>query len=133
VQGEGTRWRELRVHRLAEQDCTLITLVHADLRSPVTVHALESEFAAVVAELRDKRVVLDFSGVSVAPTAIFGIVLKFVADAREQAITVRICQLAQPIRRAFDLLNAKGLVSVYPSRKDAVLSSWERRGWWPFG
>ena len=127
------KYSEFSLARTPDRSCTLITLAHADLRSPSIVQDLERDFVRVLDDLQSPRVVVDFTEVTVAPTAIFGIILQFVRDAAERDVQVRLCSLAPPIRKAFELLNAKRLVDLHGSRRDAVLKPWNRRRWWPFG
>ncbi len=133
MRNRNQKYAEFSLARMPDHSCTLVTLAHADLRSSSIVRILERDFVRVLDDLQTPRVVVDFAEVTVAPTAIFGIILQFVRDASERDIHVRLCSLAPPIRKAFELLNANRLVDIYTSRREAVLKPWTRRRWWPFG
>ena len=126
-----TKYKEIAVHRILDvkEKCTIISFCHNDLRSPLTIRILEKEFKNVIDEIKTSFVVIDMSSVQVAPTAIFGIVLEFCALAKNHELKVRIAGLAPNIKRAFDLLSTKRLVSVFPTLKVAVETSWRKKRW----
>jgi len=125
----------IRLQYTPDRQLAVLTFLQSDLRSPILIRRLEEEMLQIAKTMECRRLVVDFGGVTVAPTAILGLVLQLVVDARERGIRVRVCNLAPVIRKAFDLLNAKGLVPVYENRKAAIADAWEKsdkKKWWFF-
>ncbi len=134
AQENKSEWKEITVHRFLDvkEKYTIIAFCHDDLRSPQTIRILEAEFKKVVSEIKTTFIVIDMSTVRVAPTAIFGVVLEFCALARDRELMVRIAGLAPSIKRAFELLSTKRLVTIFPTVKDAVKTPWRKKRWWIF-
>lgn len=127
-------WAEFKLHTYHHEGFYHLVFTRHDLRSPQAIRQLERDFALLVPELTLQHVVIDFSAVKLAPTAIFGIVLQLCADCKKRGMLVRVCCLDRPIRKAFELLNASGLVELCDTLKDAATAPWEaKKSWWPFG
>ncbi|MCX7935683.1 MAG: STAS domain-containing protein [Planctomycetota bacterium] len=135
AEADSPSFSAIRLQYTPDRQLAVLTFLQADLRSPLLIRRLEEELLQAAKILKSRRLVVDFAGVTVAPTAILGLVLQLVVDAREREIRVRVCNLAPVIRKAFDLLNAKGLVPVYENRKAAMTDDWEKsdkKKWWFF-
>lgn len=123
------RYQEIRIQPAQKHEHILIVnFVNKDLRSPQRIRTLENEMMHLSEQKKFTRLVVDFSGVQVAPTAIFGIVLHLVATGRQRGIETRVCCLAKSLRRAFDLLNQGGLVAVFDKQMLAVCAPWPDKG-----
>lgn len=95
---------------------------------------MEFEMVKLAAFVNTRRLVIDFSGVEAASSAVFGLALATAADAEAKGIAVRVCSLSPVMRKAFEMLSEKELVEVFENVRKACTTPWERKkpGWWPF-
>jgi anti-anti-sigma regulatory factor len=95
-----------------------------DLRDRETVIVLERELA-VLAELLDvQRLVVSFEGVRAIPTAVLGLCLQLVVDARQRGIQVRLASMTPSIRDSFEMLSTARMVRIFCDEEEAIFTPW---------
>lgn len=134
VQPSAPKWRTFELRVFNDLQCTVLTFVNKDLRLPTIVKDMESEMTKVVGFINTPRLVIDFTGVDNASSAVFGLVLAIASDAGAKGISARVCSLAPVMRKAFEMLSAKDLVEVFDNLKIACVTPWDKKkeSWWPF-
>ena len=126
-------WRTIELKTVSEQQCTVLKFLNKDLRQPLVVKEMESEMIKMVGFITYKRLVIDFSGVENASSAVFGLVLATAIDAGKKGIAVRVCSLTPVLAKAFELLSARDIVETHADLRAACLTPWDKKKrWWPF-
>ena len=96
---------------------------------------MESETSKVIPFIKTSRLIVDFTGVEAASSAVFGLVLALAMDAKPKGLATRVCSLSPVMRSAFEMLSEKELIEVFDNLRVACETSWEKKKkplWWPF-
>ncbi len=113
-------WTGFTLRRDGATETAIIRFRTASLRAPELLTTLEAEFARLGADLQAPLLVIDFSGVEDAPTAVLGLTLQLAVDAGRRGIPVNVCSLGPTLRRFFGPLEAHHLVGVRADLGDAL-------------
>ena len=126
------QYRLIRAVEAPKYRCMLLTFLETDLRGQAKVQRLEQELGQFAEGVTTERIVVDFRGVEMMPTAVLGILLLLVRQASEKGVKVRFCRMEANVRKAFELIAGRRLVDIHGDRKQALTTPWDRKWYWPF-
>lgn len=139
---EAIQYHEIAVRSEGSPPCLVVGFVHEDLRNPHIISTLEGELAHLMDRNDIPRIVIDFSQVSYAPSAVLGLTIQLISDARKREQQVRLCHVHPSIRKALELISTKLQVQIVDTLRIALHAEWEGKKkprrrrrqtpWWRF-